>query len=401
MPISFSESLEQLSLRQGQKPRRAYNIPINSSPLWAQPFDVPSSPPWDEISLALRSPTTSSDRYPFHSKSFSDAGSSVIGDSLSRSESLNRELEDDNHNYSFSLPSCQALLSRDEYSTYSYVKPEPGEDGAYPSRPNPFLPQDLITEKLNSLRKSENKNPLPPLEGLFDASRGKHHMTNDPYRQFHNQEPHKRIFPQEFHVQPYEQRSPPRERRRRRTSPLKAHCNIKYLVEELDYIRYQRVDLAQQWPVVEAKFSEKFPMAFFPKQRERQGLQGVNYRQNKCLPRLRNGQLVFMKNGHVDPVCTKTREQTEKKHLYTLVYLFPDRAMKYSWVSSVDRRRAAELNVDRQRQLHEGRLKAKKRGTYVEELPPDSKCGCCPGKDRQRDTARSEKKCVSEFQAKL
>ncbi|KAI1128542.1 hypothetical protein F5Y10DRAFT_291963 [Nemania abortiva] len=245
--------------------------------------------------------------------------------------------------------------------------PEPSE-----SRRSFYSADDPITRYLNNYR-PENKL-LEPIDRLCDLG-------------YLNQATHAWAAPvEDFHEVSYQQPSPPREVKRRRVqSPETTHCNIKYNLEELDYIRYQRVDLQMKWHQVEASFTTMFPMVVFPKPRKAQGLQGVNYRQNKFLPNIKNGRLVFMDNGHVEPVCVKTRDQTERKDFYTLVYLFPERAMHYLWVQHPDRERAAELSINRKRQVDKARRDAEEAGTYMEKLPADVPCGCCPGEDRERD----------------
>ncbi|KAI0971665.1 hypothetical protein F4678DRAFT_479147 [Xylaria arbuscula] len=91
-----------------------------------------------------------------------------------------------------------------------------------------------------------------------------------------------------------------------------------------------------------------------------------------------------MANGHVKAVWTKTREQNETKHEYRLTRLFPDRALKYPWVTPADRQFAYNMYEERRAQIQAARLDASRRGTYVEKLPPDMPCGCCPGEDRKR-----------------
>lgn len=247
--------------------------------------------------------------------------------------------------------------SHREYIDYSPINsprrtpsltPELGEDDLWSRRSSSAPIQDPITEQLNRLRVHVNKKPLAPPEGLCDIER------------------------------------PPEARRRRAQSSETTHCNIKYTAEELDYIRYQRVDLGHQWSLVQAKFRVMFPMVVFPEPRKTQGLQGVNYRQNKTLPHIIDGQLVFMENGHVAPICVQTRHQADK-HLYTLVYLFPERAMTYPWVSTTNRQFASELYEERQQQMENARIECMRRGTYIEKLPADIPCGCCPGEDRERD----------------
>ncbi|KAI1183918.1 hypothetical protein F5B17DRAFT_104241 [Nemania serpens] len=270
------------------------------------------------------------------------------------------------HNSIWHLPASGPRQTRS-------LTPEPGESSIYSKRPRASLSQDLITATLNQLRTTRNKTPLPPLE-VLSAQRTLSKATPE------------EVNPPVPHEDQYQepQQQPPREVRRRRTRLLETtHCNIKYHVEELDYIRYHRVDLGMKWALVEAKFRARFPLAVI---RKAGGLQGVNYRQNKFLPDINDaGELIFMENGHVKPVCVMTRYQTPQKQRYTLVYLFPDRALAYPWVSQRDQQAARKLNVSRQVQMEQGRRAAQIRGTYVEHLPPDSPpCGCCPGEDRER-----------------
>ncbi|KAJ8122544.1 hypothetical protein ONZ43_g1287 [Nemania bipapillata] len=218
------------------------------------------------------------------------------------------------------------------------------------------VPRDPITEKLNQFREKKNKQPLPAFLPMLTTSR----FLNDASNTWEALE--------SGHEESTQSPAPPQEIRRRRTqTPEATHCNVKYLIEELDYIRYQRVDLGLKWAVVENKFCTKFPMTKFP--RKAQGLQGVNYRQNKFLPNIINDRLVFMENGHVEPICIQTRHQTAQKHLFTLVYLYPGHSQ-------------------RQREMEQAQLSAQRLGTYIEKLPADSPCGCCPGEDRERDKSK-------------
>ncbi|KAI0481620.1 hypothetical protein F4859DRAFT_426853 [Xylaria cf. heliscus] len=281
--------------------------------------------------------------------------------------------------------------------------PELSEGDVYLRHPSMFLAQDVITDKLNSLRIERNKEPLPPLEALCSSSgfpsQATHRWTA--LQHIHGESSRQPSLPREARTRRYKSRRESRKTTHRHLSHLvegaghikyqspkpekSTHCNLKYLVEELDYIRYQRVDCGHKWTVVQSKFRAKFPMTVFPKPRKTQGLQGVTYRQNKFLPRISDGHLKFMENGHVEAVCVKTRGQTRNKQLYTLVYLYPDRAMNYTWVSLSERQRACELNKRREMEMQAGRLRAIEKGTYIEKLPTDVPCGCCPGEDRERD----------------
>ncbi|TRX94850.1 hypothetical protein FHL15_004311 [Xylaria flabelliformis] len=257
--------------------------------------------------------------------------------------SLKRKSEDDGDGYDNKpgpFPRIQRLLPCHEPHGRSHTNsplwtprttPEPCDGSVYLKRSSLYLAHDPITDGLNHFRIKQNKEPLPPIGALCNIPV----FPNHAMQWMPLQQP-----PGELS----QQSSPPPEPRKRRVKPSKtSHCNVKYLVEELDYIRYQRVDYGHKWARVQSSFRAMFPATVFPEPREKQGLQGVCYRQNKFLPHIHNGQLVFMENGHVEAVCVQTREQTEKKHLYTLVYLFPERAMNYPWVSSLDRQRARDL----------------------------------------------------------
>ncbi|KAI0449514.1 hypothetical protein F5B21DRAFT_45318 [Xylaria acuta] len=361
----------------------------------SSPWDSINSPPtsshrlsYSEPILSPRSPISTGAFSPvllFKEESaspppFSPCFRAATAGSLERKSEGNG---DDSDNKSAPLPGFQSLLPYHESHGRSHTtsalrtpstSPEPSEGDVCLRRPSLFLAQDPITEKLNHLRIEQNKEPLPPLEALCNNSG------------FLNQATGQWTALQHVHSKLSQQPKSPREVRHRRSrSPETRHSNVKYLVEEADYIRYQRVDYGHRWSLVQSRFRAMFPMTEFPLRRKKQGLQGVCYRKNKFLPRFHLGQLVFMENGHVEPICVKTREQSERKHEYTLVYLFPDRAMNYPWVSSVDRQRAREINEKRQKQKTRARLRAIERGTYIEKLPADVPCGCCPGEDRKRD----------------
>ncbi|KAI0878444.1 hypothetical protein GGS24DRAFT_487299 [Hypoxylon argillaceum] len=280
--------------------------------------------------------------------------------------------------YNVSLPSLQNLSASIGSYTHPHapspprtpsLTPEPSESNKSSRR----FSQDPIMAELNSFRVGTNRRPLPMVEGLS-------------FRVEANSTP---PTVQSFYGVSYPPPPPPPPRRevkrRRAQAPEATHCNVKYLIEELDFIRYHRVDLAQGWSIVEANFQKKFPMTVFPKPRESQGLQGVTYRQNRKLPKIKNGVLQFQSNGHVALVDVPTRTQNNEKHLYTFIYLFPERALQYDWISPADMVRALSLYKDRQKQIAVARELAGKNKTYVAILPTGTLCGCCPVADRVRD----------------
>lgn len=343
--------------------RREFRTSLNTSTGRVQPLDgidsqLELSNPWDN---SINSPIASNHRLSYSNNPILSPRSPISIGSFSPISSheesvfsptsphfrdaptgpLKRKFEGDgdgNDNAFVPLPGFQSLTlpyceSHGRSSTTSPLRtpsatPEPSEGDVYSRRSSLFQSVDPITEKLNHLRIKQNKEPLPPLEALCNNSG------------FSSQATHQQATPPHVYSKLCRQLSQPREARKRRAkSSETTHCNVKYLMEELDYIRYQRNEHGHKWAVVEAKFEAMFPT----EDRKTQGLQGVYYRQNKYLPRIHNDQLVFMENGHVESACAKTRDQAEK-HLYTLVYLFPDRAMNYPWVSPLDRSRARELS---------------------------------------------------------
>ncbi|KAI0816347.1 hypothetical protein GGR55DRAFT_674550 [Xylaria sp. FL0064] len=254
------------------------------------------------------------------------------------------------------------------------------------------LANDPVLEKLNDFRTVGKKKPLP----LFQGLQGQELVNEANWMWAPAQDT---LDAQSEALQkPQKPQKPKRKRAPARTSrsdPVESsHCNVKYLLEELDWVRYQRVDLnvageknsKSAWDQIAYRFNVQFPntKTKIKSPRETGGLQGAYYRQHIALPHILNGQLVFMKNGHVEPVWVKTRDQSEKKHLYYLTYMYPERAMNYDWVEPEHRKFASELNAERELQKELARLEAQRRGTYVEKLPPDVPCGCCPGEDRKR-----------------
>ncbi|KAI1360427.1 hypothetical protein F5Y08DRAFT_47307 [Xylaria arbuscula] len=257
------------------------------------------------------------------------------------------------------------------------LTPGPSEDDPQSRRSSMSLGHyDPILDSLNMFR-AKGKCPLQPVDTLVHQS--------PPSPVGHSWEP----LPIVEDKPKYELLAAQETKQQPEKRQKGGHCNIKYTTEELDYIRYHRVDLGESWKQIEEHFTRMFPMDKFPDGRVTGGLQGVYYRQHKVLPVIINGQLQFMENGHVLCDWKKMRQrEPHDKHLYSLLHLYPDRAMKYPWIPRDYRQRALELNQERQPQMETARLETKKRGTYVKKLPPDIPCGCCPGEDRERNPVR-------------
>ncbi|KAI4601877.1 hypothetical protein KJ359_010743 [Pestalotiopsis sp. 9143b] len=146
-------------------------------------------------------------------------------------------------------------------------------------------------------------------------------------------------------------RNDPEKKLRRNDIP---HNNTRYTQEEMDFIRYHKVDLAKPWAEVELVFGHAFPVDE-SKQRHQQGVQGVFYREHKTMPMLdpMTNSFVYLPNGHVKAVEIKCREQksaetmfldmTDTGKAFGLLNLFPEAALTYSWVRDEDKIRIASL----------------------------------------------------------
>lgn len=205
------------------------------------------------------------------------------------------------------------------------------EDVPYAECQIPFHEEDMIVQSLNALRMesqgSRALRPLPPLPGLGGSRKRRHK--------------HKQSSPRQLSSSPKGIK-----KRVSRSHNDEGHCNVKYVTEELDFIRYFRVDRVTKWDELARAFSLQFPIPGL--ERTRQGIQGGYYRQNDGqVPEVNNGHaLVYLPNGHVKPGHVGVRDQDDKK-LFGLVALFPERAMNYRWVDDDTRQIAAELGKPR------------------------------------------------------
>ncbi|KAI0971666.1 hypothetical protein F4678DRAFT_71091 [Xylaria arbuscula] len=140
-------------------------------------------------------------------------------------------------------PLKQETYYDDESSDSSYVMgairtpsatPEPNQEG---TRSSLSFPNDPIIENLNRLRVEENRTPLQPVHGLH--GQGFANWANPNYttaQDTHN-------APRQLVPTAQKPKRRPRSQLGPSGEPRPPHCNIKYTTEELDYIRYQRVDL--------------------------------------------------------------------------------------------------------------------------------------------------------------
>ncbi|OTA60417.1 hypothetical protein K449DRAFT_466360 [Hypoxylon sp. EC38] len=269
--------------------------------------------------------------------------------------------------------------------------PEPSNGYTFSNRAAPPGAKDPIVQWLN-LRRQESggaKSLLSQPGGLGEGSVININLD------FGNTMPvfyrEKQQYTPQFHGYyhgPHQQPSPPREvakkgRNKAKDSP---HNNIKYMLEEQDYIRFNKYERKLSWDENKKLFRDKFPMADERMNRETQGIQGCHYRDNAHLPLLvdRGRRLVFLENGHVKAVSVKVRDQGEDKPYYSLHYLYPERALLYDWVPDEIKQVAAELIKERIPQREAARRKAISRGLWKDKLET-GECACCPKPDRERD----------------
>ncbi|KAI0024766.1 hypothetical protein F4780DRAFT_553426 [Xylariomycetidae sp. FL0641] len=283
--------------------------------------------------------------------------------------------------------------------------PEATSEYAYYWRkPSMPLSGDPITSRLNEYRmeKDQSKTLLPPLGNLSEVPRlfsfpqnaTSHHHAAD-RRQAGTSTCFWSTPLYHPHYQPRQPRqhlSPFREMRKKRRAKSKAewHCNIKYTVEQTDYIRYQKRDLNKPWDEALRRYQDRFPMLDPAHKRQSQGIQGVHYRDNAHLPHLIDGRrLAFTREGHVAVASVKVRKQTDNKEFFTLLRLYPERAMHYSWVRPEDRQFAAQYHQERMAQKAEARREAEMLGLWQDTLKPGM-CACCKKEDEEKDTVKRE-----------
>lgn len=195
------------------------------------------------------------------------------------------------------------------------------------------------------------------------------------------------------------------------------HNNTRYTQEEMDFIRYHKVDLAKPWGEVELVFGHAFPVDA-SKQRHQQGVQGVFYREHKTMPMLdpTTNSFVYLPNGHVKAIQMKCREQkaaeamfremTETGKIFGLLNLFPEAALTYSWVRDEDKLRIASLGkyflassamktllnlvtaIRRRQEREAAQSLAKNNGLESTEIKNEM-CACCVNLKRDKRSRKS------------
>ncbi|TDZ31293.1 hypothetical protein C8035_v001786 [Colletotrichum spinosum] len=152
--------------------------------------------------------------------------------------------------------------------------------------------------------------------------------------------------------------------RRPRRSPTGSRCNVKYTIQQVDFIDYFRVDHHLSWKEVEAKYASVFPEdAAKGHKRGPQGLQGVYYRKNKQIPATDpNNLFIFDEDDNPRTFQCDVREQGKKmNNSIGLLAMHPERAITYSWVSEEHKRQYEKLGLARQAQLDAAEQRKKRR----------------------------------------
>ncbi|KAI2470414.1 hypothetical protein F4781DRAFT_430431 [Annulohypoxylon bovei var. microspora] len=285
-------------------------------------------------------------------------------------------------------PSSHSRVKGPLNSTYS--SPEPNNEYTFSSKPAYSPSEDPIVRYLNLWRKEsgDTKSNLSQPRNQEGTSLLNINLDFcDPapvlYREKQQYTPQLR----DYCHRPCQQPSSgvvKKESKEDQVDAKAPHNNVKYTLEEMDYIRFCRYEMKLSWEEGKSLFREKFPMANAEMDRGTQGIQGVHYRDNAHLPRLvdEGRKLVFLPNGHVEAVGVKVRFQREAKLYFSLTYLYPERALLYDWVPLKVKQFAAQLVKERTAQRE-----AKKREAIIRKTDKDDcgQCACCPKPDRKRD----------------
>ncbi|KAG6062016.1 hypothetical protein E4U32_002698 [Claviceps aff. humidiphila group G2b] len=132
------------------------------------------------------------------------------------------------------------------------------------------------------------------------------------------------------------------------------HINEKYTTEQGDFIIYAVHDLALDWKQVEEEYAALFGTR---PRRNRQGVQGWYYRSNYHIPVWdSDGRLIFNDENDPEPQhqtikCRDAVKDKRKTRLgLGLGQRYPERAMKYHWVSPQLKRQWQDWALKRQAQ---------------------------------------------------
>ncbi|KAG6027481.1 hypothetical protein E4U19_001977 [Claviceps sp. Clav32 group G5] len=162
---------------------------------------------------------------------------------------------------------------------------------------------------------------------------------------------------------PFQARS--RSRRSSSTDGENGHINEKYTTEQGDFIIYAVHDLVLDWKQVEEEYAALFGTR---PRRNRQGVQGWYYRSNIHIPVWdSDGRLIFDHENSPAPreqiiKCRDVKEKRKTRLGLGLGQRYPERAIKYHWVSPQFKREWQDWALKRQAQ-YDARKKRQKQVT--------------------------------------
>ncbi|KZL80045.1 hypothetical protein CI238_12773 [Colletotrichum incanum] len=135
--------------------------------------------------------------------------------------------------------------------------------------------------------------------------------------------------------------------------PHLSYTKKHYDDEEVDFIRYFRVDCSLNWKEVLEEYNDGFCKdAKNGHKRNLVGLQSVYYRNNKEIPLIDpNGLLMFDEDHKPRTISWEVRKQRNASTVVGLLTIHPERAITYPWVSKEHKKQCEELGKKRQAQL--------------------------------------------------
>lgn len=213
-------------------------------------------------------------------------------------------------------------------------------------------------------RSHRDMTPLPP---MMDPQQQHHHHRQQQQQHYHH---HQHAIPSSSsshhqHQQPYLlPPSDPLSKPKRRSPVRGTRCNVKYTIEQKDFVDYWRIDRHDRetpWEDVVREYNTLFRGPT----RGSGGLQSAWYRENKKIPITDpDGLLLFDEND--EPRTTEVPVRAAKGRLHSikaigLLSTHPERAIEYPWVTREHKRKIWKIGQARKIQLEAAAAKQRKR----------------------------------------